>query len=686
MTTRDSTIKYFHFTSANIVVKGLLTGLLYGFFVDMSTRFIFPLNHSPVIWSANALPVAVLLFNRNRQWPKILFFCLIGLLISKLPTSRHDLTPNLVLYSINLLEIYFLATIIRKVTGTSPTRRKLEFTVMTGLWAAAAAVIIFSIVVVLLFPLKEENTNFLEMVSRISTSAYLGQALLLSATLYWIVPGRVSFSRISRGKLIELALIWLILLGFTAITLISLKSRMPIYYDFPYVTFPLLVWAAIRFNIRLTVTFSIFTSVFTKYLASLGYLSFDATGLSPHLQITVMNIGLIALDISVLILAIIVSDYKQVKRDLTARDEWFQIAISHISGGLYLLNQERRFIIISAGLQKKINLPADIFCIGAHIEPVLRFRAARGDYGRGKVADLVRERLDKLEKKITTRGYNSVPDGHIYEYLENHTQDGEVIVIYHEITDRIKAEQDSKQALSEAHQANKAKTDFLANMSHELRTPLNAIIGFSDMITNDKSLKLPADKVREYCADINMSGLHLLRIINDILDLSKIEAGKADAEFLPIPLESSIRECVKFIELRAADVEITIFNDIKNTEAILVADKRMFKQIIINILSNSVKFTLRKGKIHISFDINKAGETIISIADTGIGIAEADLVTVMEPFHQVDSSLSRKVEGTGLGLPLVKSLMEIHGGTIVLKSTPGVGTTVLLTFPPHDNA
>lgn len=236
-----------------------------------------------------------------------------------------------------------------------------------------------------------------------------------------------------------------------------------------------------------------------------------------------------------------------------------------------------------------------------------------------------------------------------------------------------------------AHLANKAKTDFLANMSHELRTPLNAIIGFSEMMTQDGFVESSADKVREYCTDINMSGRHLLQIINDILDLSKIEAGMADIVLEPIYLEDSIQECVKFIELRAADAEITIFNEVRDTPARILVDKRMFKQVIVNILSNSVKFTPQGGNIHISFALNKKGETTISITDTGIGIAEADIATVMEPFHQADSSLSRNFEGTGLGLPLVKSLMEIHGGRIDLKSRTGVGTTVSITFPPHSS-
>lgn len=663
-----------------------MAGIVYGFFAHLSTLFIFPVQHAPVIWSINAFPVALLLFNRTRQWPGILFFCLAGLLIKGLLTSNYGIKPHIVVYIANLFEIFFLALIIRKVTGTSLTREKFKFIIATELWAAAIVIIIFSIVSFFLFPVGRENVSFFEIVARIFTNAYLGQALLLPAILGWVVLDRPTYNKVSRGCYIELAGVWLTLFIFIAVTLITLHGPIPLYYVFPYVTFPLLMWFALRFDIWFTVTSSIITSLFTKYLASLGYVSFGAATLPVYQQITVMNVGLIAMNVSVLILAVVVSDQKQIRRDLTKRDEWFQIAINHMSGGLYLLDQERRFIILSTDLREKFKLPPVICRLGASIEPVFRFRAERGDFGPGKVDDLVRERLEKLEETATTQGVNSLPDGQTYEYFQNHTKDGEIIIIYHDITERIRAEEDSKKALSEARHANKAKTDFLANMSHELRTPLNAIIGFSEIITNDKFIESSPDKVREYCTDIHMSGCHLLQIINDILDLSKIEAGMTDVELRPIRLEDSIGKCVKFIKLRAADAGISLFNQINNSDAMIIADKRMFKQIIVNLLSNSVKFTPRGGNIHIFCKINDDGETTISIKDTGIGIAEADIATVMEPFHQVDTGLSRNFEGTGLGLPLVKSLMEIQGGKVTLKGATGVGTTVAITFPPHDSA
>ncbi len=218
-------------------------------------------------------------------------------------------------------------------------------------------------------------------------------------------------------------------------------------------------------------------------------------------------------------------------------------------------------------------------------------------------------------------------------------------------------------------------------MSHELRTPLNAIIGFSEIMTNREFIESAPDKVKEYSNDIFVSGRHLLQIINDILDLSKIEAGMADLELESIHLGESTGESVRFLELRAAEAEITIFNKIKDTNATILADRRMFKQIMVNLLSNAVKFTPGGGSLTISHSVNEKGETTIEVKDSGIGIAPSDIEAMVEPFRQADSRLSRGYEGTGLGLPLVKSLIKLHGGKIAIKSEIGSGTSVFITFP-----
>ncbi len=681
MNSIDYTIRYFHFTAASIVVKGLLTGLLYGFLVYLSTIFIFPVRDAPVLWSVNAFPIAILLFNRTKKWPVILLFCAIGLMASGLPTKDYDVKLYLFLTAINIFEIFLLAAVLRKITGTSPTRRKLKTLVITSIWAAALVITVTAVLSVFLFSAGYPDIDFFKSSIRIFACAYLGQVLFLTAILYYIVLPRPSLMTLSPRERVELSLMWGGLFLVIVITLVNLNNQTSVHYIFPYITFPLLVWSAVRFSIRNTVSCLVITSLFAKYLASLGFIPFGTVGVSSYQQVTEMNVGLIALNFTVLVLAIIIDDQKQIKWDMTKREGWFQIAINHMSGGLYLLDQERRFKVLSKGLQRKFELPDSICHVGGHIEQVFEFRAKRGDYGPGDPHELVQKRMQELEQLKTTRGQNAAPNGRVYEYFQNHTKDDEIIIFYNEITERIKAEKDSQRALSEAQHANKAKTDFLANMSHELRTPLNAIIGFSEIMTNREFIEAAPDKVKEYSNDIFESGRHLLQIINDILDLSKIEAGMADLELESIHLGESIRESVRFLELRAAEAEITIFNEIEDMDATILADRRMFKQIMVNLLSNAVKFTPCGGSLTISHSVNEKGETTITVKDTGIGMASSDIEAMMEPFRQADSSLSRGYEGTGLGLPLVKSLIKLHGGKVAIKSEIGSGTSVFITFP-----
>ncbi|MFQ5786207.1 MAG: sensor histidine kinase, partial [Alphaproteobacteria bacterium] len=221
----------------------------------------------------------------------------------------------------------------------------------------------------------------------------------------------------------------------------------------------------------------------------------------------------------------------------------------------------------------------------------------------------------------------------------------------------------------------------LANMSHELRTPLNAIIGFSEMIRDGVFGPLGDPKYKEYAVDINASGAHLLEIINDILDLSKIEAGKLKIEETIVDVPRVVQGCFTLIKDRAASGGITLSQRLAPDLPALRADERKLKQILINLLSNAIKFTPAGGSVVLHAELNERGEFSIGVADTGIGIAAEDIPKVMSSFGQADGSLNRKYEGTGLGLPLTKALVELHGGTFELESKVGVGSTMTARFP-----
>jgi signal transduction histidine kinase len=237
----------------------------------------------------------------------------------------------------------------------------------------------------------------------------------------------------------------------------------------------------------------------------------------------------------------------------------------------------------------------------------------------------------------------------------------------------------ARQAIDEA---NHAKLEFLAKVSHELRTPLNAIIGFSELIMRDVRAKFGNEQHRTYIEDIHASGRHLLAIINDILDFAKAEAGKLVLQESEVDIRDVVHSVKRLIGARAREAGIELHEKIPADLPELWCDERKLKQMLLNLLSNALKFTPSGGRIGIEA---MAGPEciVVTVTDTGVGIAEADLPRVLQPFVQVDTTLSRQQEGTGLGLPLVKAMVELHGGSIALESEPAKGTTVRLAFPPE---
>jgi two-component system, cell cycle sensor histidine kinase PleC len=230
-----------------------------------------------------------------------------------------------------------------------------------------------------------------------------------------------------------------------------------------------------------------------------------------------------------------------------------------------------------------------------------------------------------------------------------------------------------------AEEANQAKSSFLANMSHELRTPLNAIIGFSEIMKSEMFGPIGGDKYRDYCKDIHQSGQYLLDVINDILDMSKIEAGRIRLDFEQVRLGRFLHDTMRVVSARADDKQVELTADIAKGMRVR-ADQRLLKQIVLNLLSNAVKFTPEGGRITVRARPSKDWVRI-AIVDTGIGIPRTALAKLGRPFEQVESQFTKSHQGSGLGLAIARSLTELHGGTLRIRSTPGRGTLVLLRLP-----
>lgn len=249
------------------------------------------------------------------------------------------------------------------------------------------------------------------------------------------------------------------------------------------------------------------------------------------------------------------------------------------------------------------------------------------------------------------------------------------------IDKQIEANLELEEAKVKAEELNKQKSQFFANMSHELRTPLNSILGFSEMIKNETLGPIPIPQYKDYASDIHSSGSHLLEMINDILDFSKAEADKLQVEKIEVDATKTIKQSIRIVQQKADAAKINIVDQTASEHFMIVADPKRFKQVLLNILSNSIKFTPENGKITIKSKIDEINNlAVIEIADTGIGIDAKDIAKVMSPFGQINNSLSKKHDGTGLGLPLTKKLVELMNGKFHIESEPSLGTRVIITF------
>jgi len=260
------------------------------------------------------------------------------------------------------------------------------------------------------------------------------------------------------------------------------------------------------------------------------------------------------------------------------------------------------------------------------------------------------------------------------------TDDRDVVAVMRDVTARKSQEQALEAARAAAERADAAKSRFLATMSHELRTPLNAIIGFSEMIVREDDLRLDAARRKEYAQLINDSGQHLLSVVNGILDLSKLEAGNFEITLQPFQPREAILSCCNLMALKARESGLELRIRLPDDLPKITADPRAFRQVILNLVSNAIKFTERGGAVTVSCRV-EAGRLLLSVADTGIGIGGDDLERIGEPFFQAGSSYQRRHEGTGLGLSIVKSLVALHGGEISVSSKLNEGTVVAVEFP-----
>jgi PAS domain S-box-containing protein len=375
-------------------------------------------------------------------------------------------------------------------------------------------------------------------------------------------------------------------------------------------------------------------------------------------------------------------------QDITGRrraEEDYRAIFENASEGIYRSTPDGKVIRAN---------PALVRMNGFRTEA--EWKAAIGDFGRDWYVDPQRRAQFAAQIAETGRVQDFVSQvyrvatGETMWVLENAREvrapDG--ALLYYEgtardITEQRAIEEAMRNAMSTAEASNRAKSDFLANMSHELRTPLNAIIGFSDIIRSEAfgPLQSESERYRAYVKDIHESGTHLLQLIEDILDVSKAEAGQLPIDDSPIGLPEVLQSAVQMMRERARKGQVDLDLVAPAGLPMLLADRRRILQIALNLVSNAVKFTPAKGSVRATAFESPAGSLVMRVTDTGVGIPAEEQVRVFEPFVQLNNSSGTASEGTGLGLPLTRKLVELHGGTLSLDSRSGRGTRIDVAFP-----
>lgn len=314
-----------------------------------------------------------------------------------------------------------------------------------------------------------------------------------------------------------------------------------------------------------------------------------------------------------------------------------------------------------------------------HVSDRIGFVAAIDRLRQGGARETVDIRIDRPRLEANAEQFMHMR----VEMTAMTAADGALVAVVaqsRDISEEALLRSETARKAAEAESANDAKTRFLAAVSHELRTPLNAILGFSDILSGEYFGKLENDRQREYVALIHQSGSHLLSVVNTMLDVSKIEAGRYELLTEPFAIADSVRACEQMLGLQARDKGIKLTSRVPRAIGEVVADQRAIQQILINLVGNAIKFTDRGGIV--TMDAAREGrDLLLTVSDTGIGIPADKLALIGQPFMQVQNEYTRKYEGTGLGLSLVKGLVALHGGSFVIQSKPGEGTVITIRVP-----
>ena len=363
---------------------------------------------------------------------------------------------------------------------------------------------------------------------------------------------------------------------------------------------------------------------------------------------------------------------------LAEKSRLLETTLEHMDQGLMMIANDRTIPVSNRRAAALLGLPPELLQGRPHFEDVLAWQWTQNEFAGSdeEFREFVRHALLLDGPRLYERAR---PNGRVIEVRTTPLPDGEAVRTFTDVTERHAASVALAQEKERAEAANRAKSEFLANMSHELRTPLNAIIGFAELIRDQARGPLPAEYVQD-ARDIHASGQHLLELINEVLDLSKIEAGRYDFVEERLDLGQLVQRCAGMVTLRAREGGVRV-RGVESVGGTVLGDRRAIRQVLLNVLGNAVKFTPQGGAVALRVEHLDGGALALAVSDTGIGIEPAALRTLCEPFRQADASISRRFGGTGLGLAISRKLLAWHDATLEIESRPNEGTTVRIVFP-----